>query len=257
MVGLPDSSVRESRDRVRSAIRNSGFEFPAHRITINLAPADIRKRGTSFDLPIAVGVLAASGAIKRREFTGLLMFGELSLDGRIQPTRGVLPVALTARRNQLSLLLPAPSGPEPAVVPDLEIGMVSSLAEAAAVLNEERTAEAPGPAAFQPSTAETDRDLADIRGQRTAKRALEIAAAGHHNLLLVGPPGAGKTLLAWSLPGILPPPSLEETMETSAIHSVLGLVPAAGGLVRSRPFRAPHYTVFEVALIGGGSQFSQ
>ena len=254
MVGLPDSSVRESRDRVRSTIRNSGFEFPAHRVTINLAPADVRKRGTAFDLPIAVGVLAACGAIKQREFSGLLILGELSLDGRIQPTRGVLPVALTARRNRLSLLLPAPSGPEAAVVPDLDIGTVSSLAEAAAVLNEERTAEVPGPAARRPSPAETDRDLADIRGQRTAKRALEIAAAGHHNLLLVGPPGAGKTLLAWSLPGILPPPSFDEIMETSAIHSVLGLVPAADGLVRSRPFRAPHHTVSEAALIGGGSE---
>ncbi len=254
MVGLPDSSVRESRDRVRSAIRNSGFEFPAHRITINLAPADVRKRGTSFDLPIALGVLAASGAIKQREFTELLVLGELSLDGRIQPTRGVLPVALTARRHQLSLLLPASSGPEAAVVPDLESGVVSSLAEAAAVLNGERTAETPGPAACQPPAADTDRDLADIRGQRNAKRALEIAAAGQHNLLLVGPPGAGKTLLAWSLPGILPPPSFEETMETSAIHSVLGLVPAGGGLVRGRPFRAPHHTASEAALIGGGAE---
>lgn len=254
MVGLPDSSVRESRDRVRSAIRNSGFEFPAHRITINLAPADVRKRGTSFDLPIAAGVLAASGVIKRRELTGLLMLGELSLDGRVQPTRGVLPVALAARRHKLSLLVPASSGQEAAVVPDLEVGMVSSLAEAVAVLNAERAADAPGRPGFEPGVVEVDRDLRDVKGQRTARRALEVAAAGRHNLLFVGPPGAGKTLMAWSLPGILPAASFEETMETTAIHSVLGLVPAGGGLLRSRPFRAPHHTASEVALIGGGSE---
>lgn len=254
MVGLPDSSVRESRDRVRSAIRNSGFEFPAHRITINLAPADVRKRGTSFDLPIALGVLAASGAIERRDFTHLVMVGELSLDGRIQPTRGVLPVALAARRNRLSLFVAAANGREAAMAPDLEIGMVSSLTEAVAVLNEQRAAETPPRVRFEPRGADADRDLGDVKGQLTAKRALEVAAAGRHNLLFVGPPGAGKTLLAWSLPGILPAPSFEEAVETTAIHSVLGLAPADSGIVRSRPFRAPHHTVSEVALIGGGSE---
>ena len=254
MVGLPDSSVRESRDRVRSAIRNSGFEFPAHRITVNLAPADVRKRGTSFDLPIAIGVLAASGVIQRREFSDLLIIGELSLDGTIQPARGVLPIALTARRHQLKMLLPREGGPEAAIVPDLAIGMVSSLAEAAAVLSDERAADTPSRRSYEPDTCTEDRDLRDVKGQRTAKRALEIAAAGAHHLLFVGPPGAGKTLLAKRLPGILPPPSFEEAMETTTIHSVLGLVPSPDGIVRTRPFRAPHHSVSHVALIGGGAE---
>ena len=254
MVGLPDSSVRESRNRVRSAIRNSGFEFPAHRITINLAPADVRKRGTSFDLPIAVGVLAASGFITRREFSDLLMVGELSLDGAVQAARGVLPIALAARRHQLTLLLPQQSGPEAAVVPGLRIGMISSLAEATAVLNGEQTPPAPPPTTFRPESNPDDLDLGDVKGQRTARRALEVAAAGGHNLLLVGPPGTGKTLMARRLPSILPPPSFEEAIETTTIHSVLGLVPSPDGVVRTRPFRAPHHSVSDVALLGGGSE---
>lgn len=254
MVGLPDSSVRESRERVRSAIRNSGFDFPAHRITVNLAPADVRKRGTSFDLPIAIGVLAASGVISRRDFPDLLIIGELSLDGSIQPARGILPIALAARRHQLRLLLPPQGGPEAAVVPDIEIGMVSSLEDARAVLSDERSAHRPPRRQFRPDTSTDDQDLADVKGQRNAKRALEVAAAGGHNLLLIGPPGAGKTLLARRLPGILPPPSFDEAMETTAIHSVLGLVPPQEGVIRHRPFRAPHHSVSDVALIGGGSE---
>ncbi|MCE2543153.1 MAG: YifB family Mg chelatase-like AAA ATPase [Acidobacteria bacterium] len=254
MVGLPDSSVRESRDRVRSAIENSGFEFPAHRVTINLAPADVRKRGTSFDFAIAVGVLAASGVVTRREFSGLLLLGELSLNGRIQPPRGVLPVALAARRNKLTLLVPEPSGREAAIVPDLKIQLVSSLADAVAVLNEERAAPTLPRTRFAPRRPESDRELADIKGQRTAKRALEIAAAGRHNLLFVGPPGAGKTMMAHSLPGILPAPSFEEAIDTTVIHSVLGLVPETEGILGHRPFRAPHHTISDVALIGGGRE---
>ena len=254
MVGLPDASVRESRDRVRSAIKNSGFEFPAHRITINLAPADVRKRGTSFDFAIAVGVLAASGVVTQREFTGLLLLGELSLNGRIQPPRGVLPVALAARRNKLALLVPEPSGREAAIVPDLQIRLVSSLTDAVAVLNDEKTAPTLPRTRFEPRETETDRELADIKGQRTAKRALEIAAAGRHNLLFVGPPGAGKTMMAHSLPGILPPPSFEEAVATTVIHSVIGLVPARDGILGHRPFRAPHHTISDVALIGGGRE---
>ena len=254
VVGLPDSSVRESRDRVRSAIENSGFEFPAQRITINLAPADVRKRGTAFDLAIAVGVLAAGGVVTRREFDGLLLLGELSLDGRIQPARGVLPVALAARRNRLTLLVPEASGREAAFVPDLEIRLVSSLADAVAVLNAQRTAPTPVRTAFAARRPEGDRDLADVKGQRTARRALEIAAAGRHNLLFVGPPGAGKTMMARSLPGILPAPSFDEAVETTVIHSVLGLVPPREGILDHRPFRAPHHTISDTALIGGGRE---
>ena len=253
MVGLPDSSVRESRDRVRSAIENSGFEFPANRITINLAPADVRKRGTSFDLAIAVGVLAATGVVTRREFDGLLLLGELSLDGRIQPARGVLPVALAARRNKLVLYVPETSGREAAFVPDLEIRLVSSLADTVAVLNAQREAPTPVRTPFEARRPDGG-ELADIRGQRTAKRALEIAAAGRHNLLFVGPPGAGKTMMARSLPGILPAPGFDEAVETTVIHSVLGLVPPREGILGYRPFRAPHHTISDAALIGGGRE---
>ena len=253
-VGLPDSSVRESRDRVRSAIENSGFEFPARRITINLAPADMRKRGTSFDFAIAVGVLAASGVVRQREFPELLLIGELSLDGSIQPARGVLPVALAARRNKLALLVAATSGREAAAVPELEIRLVASLADAVAVLNDERRAPTLPRTAFAPRRAAAERELADIKGQRSARRALEIAAAGRHNLLLVGPPGAGKTMMARSLPGILPEPTFDEAVDSTIIHSVLGLVPPEDGILGQRPFRAPHHTISDVALIGGGRE---
>lgn len=253
MVGLPDSSVRESRDRVHSAIENSGFAFPEGRVTINLAPADVRKRGTSFDFAIAVGVLAANGVVTRREFSGLLLLGELSLNGCIQPPRGVLPVALAARRHKLALLVPEQSGREAAIVPDLQIRLVSSLADAVAVLNDKRTAPTLPRTPFEPRRAESERELADIKGQRTAKRALEIAAAGRHNLLFVGPPGAGKTMMAHSLPGILPPPSFDEAVQTTVIHSVVG-PSTREGILAHRPFRAPHHTISGVALIGGGRE---
>ena len=254
MVDLPDSCVRESRDRVRSAIRNSGFEFPAHRVTINLAPADMRKRGTSFDLPIAIGVLAATGLIERREFDTCLILGELSLDGGIQAIRGTLPMALTAHRHGLSLLLPPASAREAAIVPGLNVAVVESLAAAADVFNGRTTAEIVPAVPFEPADATGDDDLMDVRGQLVARRALEIAAAGRHNLLFIGPPGAGKTLLARRLPGILPPPTFSEAIDTTIIHSVVGLVPRAEGMLLHRPFRAPHHTVSDVALIGGGRE---
>ena len=254
LVGLPDSCVRESRDRVRSAIRNSGFEFPAHRITINLAPADVRKRGTSFDLPIAIGVLAASGLIERREFATWLVLGELSLDGRIQAIRGVLPMALAARRHDMALLLPPGSAREAAIVPGLTVGVVGSLADAADVFNGHAVPDGAPTVPFEPDVNCGDDDLADVRGQLAARRALEIAAAGRHNVLLVGPPGAGKTLMARRLPGILPPPTFTEAIETTTIHSVVGLVPPTDGIVRHRPFRAPHHTISDVALVGGGRE---
>lgn len=255
MVGLPDATVRESRDRVRSAIRNSGFDFPAHRITINLAPADIRKAGASFDLPIALGILAATGRIERRQIDDVLLVGELSLDGAIQPARGVLPVAVAARRHQIRcLLLPQPNAREASIVAGLEIIPVLCLPEAVEALNGHPRRGLPsGPAEPIPADPAPEADFADVRGQAFAKRALEVAAAGGHNVLLVGPPGAGKTMLARRVPGILPPLSFEEALESTAIHSVAGLLPAGAGLLVHRPFRAPHHTVSDVALVGGGA----
>jgi magnesium chelatase family protein len=254
MVGLPDPSVRESRDRVRSAIRNSGFEFPSHRITVNLAPADVRKAGSSFDLPIALGVLAATGVVERRQADDTVLLGELSLDGGIQATRGVLPIAAAARRDGVTtILLPSGNAVEAAVVGQLGVIPVDSLAEAVAALNAPESAvRAVAVPAVAPRRGLAV-DFSEIRGQVVARRALEIAAAGGHNLLLVGPPGAGKTMMARRVPGILPDLTLEESLECTSIHSVCGLLPPGVGLLRERPFRAPHHTVSDVALVGGGS----
>jgi magnesium chelatase family protein len=254
MVGLPDVGVRESRDRVRSAIRNSGFEFPAHRITVNLAPADVRKAGASFDLPIALGILAAQGIVARRHIADIVLLGELSLDGSIHPARGVLPIAAAARREGLSaILLPVPNASEAAIVAGLTIVPVSSLGDAVQALNN------PGSVHTLPSTpppavvrAAEGADLSDVRGQLLARRAVEIACAGGHNLLVVGPPGAGKTMIARRVPGILPPLTFDEAVEVTTVHSVAGLLSPGAGLVTRRPFRAPHHTISDAALVGGG-----
>src|SRR5690348_168759 len=253
MVGLPDASVRESRDRVRSAIRNSGFQFPPHRITVNLAPADVRKAGSSFDLPIALGILAAQGVVERRHVAELVLLGELSLDGSIHETRGVLPIAVSARRAGVAgIVLPAPNASEAAIVSGLLVLPVATLADAVRALNDPRTASVfVAPPAAQSSAATLD--LADVRGQLLARRALEIAAAGGHNLLMEGPPGAGKTMMARRAPGILPPLDDDEALEVSSIHSVAGIFPAGAGLLRERPFRSPHHTISDAALVGGGS----
>jgi magnesium chelatase family protein len=256
VVGLPDASVRESRDRVRTAIRNSDFEFPWQHITINLAPPDVRKEGAAYDLPIALGILAATGALPSRSYADIVVVGSLSLDGGVRPTGGVLPVAMAAARAGIgAALVPAANAAEAAVVEGLDIWPVASLDEAAATLGERNEAfryrgrgtemEEPGGQAWG--------DFADIRGQAMARRALEVAAAGGHHVLLTGPPGSGKTMMARSLAGILPPLSPAEALEVTSIHSVAGLLPGGAGLIRARPFRAPHHTISDVALVGGGT----
>ena len=253
IVGLPDASVRESRDRIRSAVRNSGYEFPSRRIVVNLAPADVRKAGTSFDLPIALGVLAAAGVITRSVVDDLLIVGELSLDGGIQAARGVLPVAASARKRQIrGLLLPAANGSEAAIVQGLEFHPVTSLTEAVRALNDPHPVPLTVDAVVEP-TESVHGDFSEVRGQIGARRAIEIAAAGGHNVLLAGPPGSGKTMMAKRAAGILPPLDFDEALEVTAIHSVAGLLPSGTGLLRARPFRAPHHTVSDVALAGGGS----
>ena len=253
LVGLPDASVRESRDRIDSAIRNSGIEFPKRRVTVNLSPADMRKVGSAFDLPIALGKLAAAELVPRDGLERTVVVGELSLDGAVRPVRGILPIAAQARRDGVDrVLLPHANAGEAGIVAGLTVLPVDSLAEAVAVVagrSAGAAAPAPGPAPASVSAP----DLADVRGQALARRALEIAAAGGHNLLFVGPPGAGKSMLARRLPGILPALTTDEAIEVTTIHSVAGLLPPGAGLVTTPPFRAPHHTASDVALAGGGA----
>jgi len=256
LTGMADVAVRESIDRIKAALQNTGFKFPLAEITANMAPADIKKEGSGYDLPLAVGILAANNKVDSTRLSSVMLVGELGLDGKLQPVRGALPIAIRARAEHYQgLIVPQQNIREAAVVNNINVYGMESLTDVVNFFN--------GDSSYQPTVIDTrrefyeqqdqfDLDFSDVRGQESVKRALEVAAAGGHNLIMIGPPGSGKSMMAKRLPGILPPLSLAESLETTQIHSVAGKLSRDTSLISQRPFRAPHHTISQVALVGGG-----
>jgi magnesium chelatase family protein len=254
-VGLPEGAVKESKDRVKAAVKNCGYEFPSRRITVNLAPADIKKEGAAFDLPMAIGILGATDVVEKGKLAHYFILGELSLDGQVKPIKGTLPIAVAARDAGLrGLLLPRENSREAAVVKGIQILPMDTLSDCVEFLN--------GRLHIDSMEVDLDEifktelnypvDFSDVKGQEHVKRCLEVATAGGHNVIMIGPPGSGKTMLAKRIPSILPDMNFEESLETTKIHSVMGLIPADSSLIVTRPFRSPHHTISDAGLIGGG-----